>query len=137
MEEPQRALVARFYDEVLNHKRLDVIDEVIAPDFIEHGSPPVVGRDGFRAFVSGLVEALPDFEFTVNDWIVEGDRVAARCAASGTHRGELWGFAATGRRVRWTAIHIWRIADGRLVERWSEVDLQGIVDQLKGSDDGG
>ncbi len=58
----------------------------------------------------------------------------ARCSAAGTHRGELFGFAPTGNRVTWTAIHIWRIVDGRLAERWSEADLLGIVGQLKAPD---
>jgi len=128
--------VARFYDDVLNQKRLDRIDELVSPDFVEHGSPPIEGREGFRAFVRGLLEALPDFHFAVDDWLVDGDRVAARCSATGTHQGELFGFAPTGKRVSWTAIHIWRVVDGQLAERWSEADLLGIVEQLKGSNDG-
>jgi predicted ester cyclase len=129
-----RDLVARFYDEVLNQQRLEILDELLAPDFVEHGTPPIEGLDGFRSFVSGLLEALPDFRFTVHDWILQGDRVVARCAAAGTHRGELFGFAPTGKPVTWTAIHIWRVADGRLAERWSEADVLGIVEQLKGAD---
>jgi predicted ester cyclase len=81
--------------------------------------------------VESLIAALPDFRFEVHDWMVDGDRIAARCSAVGTHRGELFGFAPTGRRVSWTSIHIWRVADGRLTDRWSEADLLGIVEQLK------
>jgi steroid delta-isomerase-like uncharacterized protein len=128
-----RELAARFYHEVLNAKRLEALDELIAEDFVEHGRPPVHGLDGFRSFVGGLLGALPDFEFRVHDWIEQGDRVVARCEAMGTHRGELFGFPATGKLVTWTAIHIWRGADGRLVERWSEADVLGIIEQLKPS----
>lgn len=126
-----QALVARFYAEALNEKRLEVIDELIAADFVEHGSPPVSGVDGFRAFIGNVVASFPDLEFGVEDWIVDGDRVVARCRASGTHRGELFGMPATENTVSWTAIHIWRVADGRLVERWSEADVMGLMEQLK------
>ena len=131
---PGRDIAARFYDEVLNGRDLELIDALVAPDFVEHGTPPMEGRDAFREFVAGLLQALPDFRFDVDDWIVEGDRVVARCSATGTHHGEFLGFAPTGNRVTWTAIHIWRIVDGRLAERWSEADVLGIVEQLKPTD---
>ncbi len=124
-------LAARFYAEALNGKRLDVIDELVAQDFVEHGTPPVSGADGFRAFVGSLLSAFPDLSFGVDDWIVKDDRVVARCWARGTHQGELFGMAATGKPVSWTAIHIWRVADGRLVERWSEANVLGLMEQLK------
>jgi steroid delta-isomerase-like uncharacterized protein len=131
MADTQRELVARFYDEVLNQKHLAVVDELVADDFVEHGTPPLPpGIDGFREFVGGVIAAFPDFEFTVHDWVVEGDLVVARCSARGTHQGEFLGFVATGRQVSWTAIHIWRIVDGRLAERWSEADVLGITKQL-------
>lgn len=129
-----RDIVARFYEEVLNAKHLDRIDALVAPKFVEHGTPQMEGRDAFRAFVASLLEALPDFRFEVHDWIVEGDRVVARCSAGGTHDGELFGFAPTGNRVTWTAIHIWRVVHGQLAERWSQADMLGIVEQLKEPD---
>lgn len=132
MSDRNRAIVARFYDEVLNEGRLNLLDELLAPDFVEHGSPPIPpGIEGFRAFVTRIGSAFEDFTFTVEDWIATGDRVVARGAAAGTHRGDFLGFAATGRRVTWTAIHIWRVADGRLAERWAEADVFGIVEQLR------
>jgi steroid delta-isomerase-like uncharacterized protein len=128
-----RQLVARFYEDVLNGKRLELLDELITDDFNEHGKPPLAGREAFRAFLEGLAAGLPDVELEVDDWIVADDRVVARCRVSGTHRGELFGYPATGRRIGWTAIHIWRLADGHLADRWSEADLFGIMEQLKGS----
>ena len=128
-----RELVTRFYREVINGKQLDAVDVLVADDFIEHGTPPTSGREGFRAFVAGLGAAFPDVELEVDDWIVEGDRVVARCRVGGTHRGEFLGFSPTGHRVEWTAIHIWRVDGDRLAERWSEADLARIVEQLKGN----
>jgi predicted ester cyclase len=127
-----RKLVARFYDEVLNAKRTEILDEIVAPDFAEHGTPPIPpGIDAFRGFVHQVVETFPDFEFTVDDWIVDGDRVVVRGSASGTHGRAFLGFEPTGTRVAWTAIHIWRVADGKLAERWSEANVLGIIEQLR------
>lgn len=126
-----RDLVARFYEEVLNQNRPEVLADLVDTDFVEHGKSPVTGLEGFRSFVRGLTEGLPDLRLTVEDWIVEGDRVVARCSVTGTHNGELLGFAPTGKPVSWTAIHIWRVANGRLVERWSEADVWGIVEQVR------
>lgn len=131
MSDSPRDLVARFYAEVINGKRLDALDELVTEDFTEHGTPPTSGRDGFRGFLQGLAQGLPDIELYVDDWIVEGERVVARCRVSGTHRGEFLGYPPTGRRVDWNAIHIWRVREGRLAERWSQADLLGIVEQLK------
>jgi steroid delta-isomerase-like uncharacterized protein len=133
MRSPERDLVARFYDEVLNQQQLDVMEQLFDPDFVEHGTPPVTGLEGFRSFIRGLVEGLPDVHLTVADWIAEGDRVVARCSVTGTHHGEFLGFPPTGKPISWTSIHIWRVANGRLLERWSEADVLGIVEQVKGS----
>ena len=132
MSHSPRELAERFYAEIINGKRLDALEELVADDFIEHGAPPSVGRDGFRAFLTGLAGGLPDVELEVDDWIVEGDRVVARCRVAGTHHGELFGYQPTGRRVSWSAIHIWRAVDGRLAERWSQADMHGIIQQLEG-----
>ncbi|MGH2382419.1 MAG: ester cyclase [Candidatus Limnocylindria bacterium] len=132
MSDSPRDHVAQFYSEVINGQQLDALDRLVAEDFVDHGTPPTTGRDGFRGFLSGRVEGLPNVELHVDDWIVEGDRVVARCRVSGTHRGEFLGYAPTGRRVEWTAIHIWRVSEGRLAERWSQADMLRIVEQLKG-----
>lgn len=132
MTESPQAVVARFYDEVLNQRRVELLPELLTEDFIEHGTPPVPpGIDGFAAFVGGLLEAFPDVVITVHDWVVGGDRVAARISVGGTHRGPFLGVEATGRKIGWTAIHIWRVTDGRLAERWAEADVLGILEQLR------
>lgn len=130
---PQQ-LVRRFYDEVLNGKHPEALDDILTDDFVEHGTPPIeLGIAGFRDFLAGLAGAFPDITLHVDDWIVEGDRVVARVTVRGTHLGEAFGFPATGRPVRWTAIHIWRVRGGRLAERWSEADVRGILSQLEGA----
>lgn len=129
------AIVARFYDEVVSGGRFEVVDELCVPDFIEHGAPPDMppGREGFKAFLRMLRNAFPDLKWTVDDWIATDEKVVARGSGRGTHRGDFLGFAPTGRPVTWSAIHIFRVVDGRLVERWSEADRLGLFDQLKGT----
>lgn len=132
MLDANRALVQRFYDEVISGGNIDALDELMADDFVEHNAgdlPP--GRDGFKLFASALRNAFPDFRWTVDDWIVAGDRVAARGRGRGTHRGEFLGVPGTGRPAEWTAIHIFAIRDGRLAERWAEVDAGGLAERLK------
>jgi predicted ester cyclase len=84
-----------------------------------------------RLFLAGFLSGLPDVRLEVDDWVTEGEKVVARCRVSGTHRGEFLGYAPSGRRIEWVAIHIWRVSDGLLRERWSQADLLAIVEQLQ------
>ena len=131
MTDEARILAERFYAEIINAHSLDSLEELVAPDFVEHGTPPGNGREAFREFLAGFISGLPDARLDVEDWITEGEKVVARCRVYGTHRGEFLGYAPTGRRIEWTAIHIWHVRDGLLHERWSQADLLGIVEQLQ------
>ena len=118
--------------EVFNHGNFGLIDELIAPDFVEHyaqpGVPPT--RDGFMQLAIALRSAFPDLHYTVEDAIEAGDKIVHRLAASGTMKGDFLGIPATGTRATWTEIHIGRVADGRLVEHWGLVDQLGMFVQL-------
>jgi predicted ester cyclase len=127
-----RALVADFYDEVINGGRLELVDEIVAEDFVEHGTRPAApGREGFKVFLRELGGGLSDIRWQTHDVIAEADRVVVRGSIEGTHTGDLFGHAPTGRRVSWTAIHIWRVTDGQLRERWAEVNLLNLMEQLR------
>jgi len=118
--------------EVFNQGNFGLIDELIAPDFVEHyvqpGVPPT--RDGFMQLAIALRSAFPDLHYTVEDAIEAGDKIVHRLAASGTMKGDFLGIPATGTRASWTEIHIGRVADGRLVEHWGLVDQLGMFVQL-------
>ena len=118
--------------EVFNQGNFGLIDELIAPDFVEHsvqpGVPPT--RDGFMQLAIALRSAFPDVHYTVEDAIEAGDKIVHRLAASGTMKGDFLGIPATGTRATWTEIHIGRVADGRLVEHWGLVDQLGMFVQL-------
>ncbi len=118
--------------EVFNQGNFGLIDELIAPDFVEHyeqpGVPPT--REGFKQFAMAYRSAFPDLRYTVEDAIDAGDKIVYRLTASGTMKGDFLGMPATGTRASWTEIHIGRVANGQLVEHWGLVDQLGMLVQL-------
>ena len=130
--EDNKALLRRYYDEVINKKNLAAIDEFIDPQMVDHTLPPGVpaGIEGQRQVLSMYSTAFPDTHFTVEDMIAEGDRVVARLSVSATQHGAFLGLPPTGKHVRFTGIDIIRIAGGKLVEHWGEMDMLGLLQQL-------
>jgi steroid delta-isomerase-like uncharacterized protein len=133
-----KALVRRAY-EGFNDGSVDVLDEVFAPDYVAHfpGSEPVVGREAAKETVQSFIEAFPDIQFVVEDQLAEGDRVALRWSATGTHKGEFRGFPskshpipATGNRVRFSATDIYRILDGQIAEEWNTLEQLDVMQQI-------
>ena len=124
-------LARRIFDDVINKRNLDLLDELAAPDYIEHNPLPGqrTGIDGLRDRYTILFNAF-DFQFTIDDVIAEGDKVVLRWTHAGTHVGEFLGMPATGRSYRTTGIEIWRVEDGKLVEHWDVVDVFGQLMQL-------
>jgi len=128
-----KGITRRMVEEVFNMGRLDVIDEIIAPGYVGHDPAlpqDVAGPDGERDLVRGYRAAFSDLTLTIDDQIAEGDRVVTRWTARGTHSGDLWGIAATGKEVTVTGTAIDRIEDGRIVESWSHWDALGLMQQL-------
>lgn len=125
-------IVQRLYEEVINAGNLDLADEVVAADIIEHEQFPGMspGREGFKQFFAMFRAAFPDLRFTVRDVIAQEDRVVARVTLSGTHQGEFMEMEPTGKRFEVEAIDIGRIADGKIVEHWGQTDTMGMMAQL-------
>ncbi len=132
MSEQNKALVRRYYDQLWNKWDLGVADEIIASDIAFRGSlaMTVEGRDGFRRYVNIVRAAFPDFHNTLEDLIAEGDKVVARLTYRGTHRGEMFGLAPTGRQVVYTGVAVFRISDGQVVDGWVMGDMLGLMQQL-------
>ena len=125
-----KALVRRYYEEIGNQRALIVADELFAPDFrLFPDSAP--GPEGVKQFITWLIEVFPDFWVRVDDLIAaEGGKVVARFAFGGTHRAEFLGIPATGKPLAMTEIAIWRIAEGKIVERWIAANALDAVSQL-------
>jgi predicted ester cyclase len=118
--------------EVLNGGNFGLLDELLAPDFVDHyaqpGVPPT--REGLKQTVAALKTAFPDLRYTIDDAITCGDQVVHRLSATGTMKGDFMGIPATGKQATWTEIHIGRVVDGRLTEHWGLVDQLGMLVQL-------
>jgi steroid delta-isomerase-like uncharacterized protein len=129
--EQNKALVRQF-ELLINSKDLDAALSLLSSDFVDH-TPPVglpSGVEGVRAFFTMQFAAFPDSQIKSLDMIAENDKVVHRMAGTGTHRGAFLGIPATGKRVTWSFIDIWRIANGKIVEHWVEADMMGMMQQL-------
>lgn len=131
--EQNKAISRRIPLEVFNEGRLDVIDQIVAPDIKEHGElPPGIpaGRDGLRAVASALRKGFPDIKYRIDLEVAEGDFVAGYTTVSGTHKGEVFGMPATGKHAEWAETHIVKIVNGKITEHWGIVDQLGMLRQL-------
>ena len=131
--EENRALIQRFVEEVFNHGNLDVVDDIYAPVYVGHtvGLPDQTpGPEGVKAFVGLYRSAFPDLHTTIEDIVAEGDKVAYRWTAVGTHRGELLGVAPSNNRVELTGITIERIEGSKIVETYNNFDQLGMMRQI-------
>ena len=131
--ETNKALLRRLIEEVFNRGNVSVVDELFAPDFVEHeelppGVPP--GREATKQLFTMLRSAFPDLNITIDDTIAEYDKVVLRSTWSGTHKGEFMGIAPTGRSVSFGVIDTVRVTGGKLVEHWGLMDNMRMMQQL-------
>ena len=131
--ENNKALVRRFYDEAWNKHNPAVVDEIYAADWVDT-SPPIPGipqtRDGLKQFMGEYLRAYPDARITIEDQLVEGDRVVTRWTGRGTQTGELMDLAPTGKKVAVAGVQIDRLTGGKIVESWTLFDQLGMLQQL-------
>jgi len=132
MSEKNKTLSRRVNEECFNRGNLAVADELLAADYVDHAAPPglAAGVEGFKQLVAIYRTAFPDLQVTIEDQIAEGDRLATRFTASGTHQGELMGIAPTGKTVTVSGIAIERMVDNKIVEHWLVSDQLGMLQQL-------
>ena len=132
-QEENKAVVRRQLDELFNKGNLDLAEELLAPDFVEHDPAmpeDLHGIEAFKQYVGGYRSAFPDIHIEVEDQVAEGDRVATRWTGTGTHQGELMGIAPTGNRAEVAGMNISRIEGGKIAESWSNYDVMGMMQQL-------
>jgi predicted ester cyclase len=112
---------------------MDVIDEYIAPEYVAHDPSepePVRGPLGFRGQVEKYLSAFPDTRFTIDDQFADGEHVATRWTARGTHQGEIAGISPTGKEVTVTGLTFSRFEGGKVIEDWITWDTLGMLVQL-------
>ena len=135
--EANKALVRQLIDAVWNSGTLAGVDELVAPDFVNHsaapGTPP--DREGFKQTAATTRTTFPDFHVTVEDLVAEGDLVVAHFTARGTHQLAwehpiIGRIASTGRAVQWRGVRLFRVAEGRATATWVYTDTLGLLQQL-------
>ena len=125
MSEDNKAIARRVYEIVSTgdfERATEIVDQDAPDNELLPHDPPARLIDTFKETFAEAREGFPDLSITVEDVMAEGDRVAARVVMRGTHRGEFQGIAPTGKRVEVRAIDMFRISNGKIVERWGHAD---------------
>ena len=130
--EANTRVIQRFTSEFINTASPALAAELIAPDAIFHapGMPPLRGPDGYLALLGMLRRGFPDVQWTLEDAVAEGDKVAARFTMRGTHTGAFMGIPPTGKPFSVTSMGIYRIANGQIVEEHGLPDMLSILQQI-------
>jgi steroid delta-isomerase-like uncharacterized protein len=134
MSEDNAARVRRWFEEVWNRGRAEVIDEMFAADGVAHGlaeeGGDLRGPEEFKVFHARFMGAFPDMQITIEDLLSDGDRTAVRLSGTATHRGDHLGVDATHRPIQFTGMTFTRWRNGQIVEGWNNVDIAGIRQQI-------
>ena len=132
LNEKNKLVFQRFYQEVLNQGNFDVIDDVVDPNVISHnpipGQPP--GAAGLKEALAGFRKAFPDLKNVAKDIIAEADKVVGRFTVTGTHQEEFMGYPPTGKQFTYEEIVIVRLQAGKIVEHWAVADVLAMMEQL-------
>jgi predicted ester cyclase len=129
--EANKKLVRRYFAAIDATSDPAMLDEFVAPDFVDHSPTPGFSPDlaGLKGVYALFVKATPGTH-AIEDMIAEDDKVVIRVSAKGTHTDDFLGIPETGREFTMTGIVILRIRDGKIVERWNELDMVGALVQL-------
>ncbi|MGE5378654.1 MAG: ester cyclase [Bacteroidota bacterium] len=130
--EQNKSIVRRWVEEGWNKGNAALIDQLFTPDFYQHETGPetVTSSEALKQFHAGYLAAIPDLQFTVDDLVAEGDRVAWRFQATGHQNGPLMGVPASGKAVAVTGIIIFRFEGSRIAEAWLNLDVLGLLQQV-------
>ena len=130
--EESKAIMHRFW-EVWEQGDIDRLDELLAPDYVNHtlAAPDLPsGPEGVKEVVSMFRSGMPDLRVVIEDMIAEGDRVATRYALEGTHGGQLFGIAPTGRHLSIKSMTVERVSEGKVRDHWRVSDNLEMMQQL-------
>jgi steroid delta-isomerase-like uncharacterized protein len=130
--EDNKAFARRMY-EAINEGNLDLIDELVSEDFVEHEELPglpTTGPEAPKAAFGMFLAAFPDFHFTADDMIGEGNKVVVRGTMSGTHQGEFMGIPPTNKSFKIQFIDILEIYNGKGTAHWGVTDQAAMMEQL-------
>jgi len=134
MSEKNETIVRRFYDKLFITGTMNIatLDDHLADDFVGHDLPAgLEGREGYKKYVGLLATSFSELTpIEVHDIVANGDKVVVRWSSTGRHSDEFMAIPATGRRVTVKGIAIFRLADGKIVDLWQEMDIIGLLQQI-------
>ena len=130
--EENKAVVRRYYDEVLNGRNIDVIDALAVEDYVEHDPFPGQGngRQDLKARAKLILDAFNPVRFTLEQVIAEEDKVVVRWSQTATQSGSFMGIPPTGKEFTIAGIDIHAVRGGRMAEHWHVVDQLALMQQL-------
>jgi len=125
-----KAIVRRYFDQVLNEQRHDLAEEFLTDNVELHGSGLTPGLEVVKQWLAMFATAFPDGYTTIADMVAEEEKVVARTAFNGTHKAEMQGIPATGKVVNISSITVFRLDNGKIAEGWLVSDNLGMMQQL-------
>ena len=121
--EAHKALIRAHYEATINRFDPAAIAAQVADDFYDHAAGARLGPEGVKKHIRALKRVFPDLHVTIEDIFAEGDLVAVRGRWTGTHMAEFHGIPASGQRVEFTGMVLWRVTEGKIRERWASIDM--------------
>lgn len=134
MNDTNKALIRRWYHQMWDGGQLELANELVAPSFtsrqLHNPAHLPRGPEGARQVVKLYRHALPDMHHTIEEQLLDGNKVVTRWTMRGTHKGDLFGIPATGKRTTVSGISIEQIINGQITESWFDLDLLGLMQQI-------
>lgn len=133
METGSKKLLMKRFTDFINTASDELAGELISAQaifFVPGRSEPLRGPDGYQEIIAMMRSGFPDIQWTLEELIIEGDRVAARFTMRGTHLGSFLGVPPSGKTIEVNAVNFYRFADGQIVEEHGQPDLLGLLQQI-------
>jgi predicted ester cyclase len=132
-----KAIVLRYFEDVLNKQNLEVVDEIFSQDYKSHWlldkESPTGNLQQLKTFLPAFFLAFPDLHYTVADIIAENDKVVVRLIFNATHKGEIFGVKPNGYKIDYVSeVFFFRVENGKIAEGWVQVDMYGLLRKLRG-----
>ena len=134
MHTPNKQLIIRYFEEVWNKGKLELLDEMIAPNYINHNpgmANPSPGPAGLKPIIARIRQAFPDLHYVIENMVVSDNQVAVHTTMQGTHTGDFFGLAPTNKVIKVNQMQIERIENNKIVEHWRVTDELTMLRQLK------
>ena len=128
--ETNKKLIEKVFNEAMNERNFDILDQIVAPGYVNHGIPNwKTGADGLKEILKQFLYAYPDMKITIKHVIGEDNMVTTSGYWNGTNKGSFMGAPASGKEVKIAYIDLWKIEDGKCAENWVQMDMIGLMMQ--------